>query len=807
MFIREKRKMKKVFVMLLILAVMAVSTGGCGAVENGDSSGAMGRYVEETTDLSDKISGHENALYQLSNGNLVISDRYRDFMKTGDNGAVWMTDKRNWRTKMMEDGIYIMSLAIGADNTVALICHIEEEEETEREVSEESEEASEEDVQKNENENADSTEFEDFELNPQLFIIKPDNTQIHVDMTITDNNDYLYQTYIADNGRIFVSMMGSSNLYEVKEDGSSELFLTLEESRPEIMQFQGNLMLLDGYGYQGPLLYDMERKEYIEDEVLKTFVLENYSGRQYDNPNRYTQNCYDLYYFFAGEDVLYLAGSKGLYRHVIGGSVMEQIIDGSLCTLGNPSYRLQGMLALEDNEFLALYEGGKAVRYYYDATVPTVPTEKLTVYALRDNETIRQAISIYQAQHPNAYVDMELGFSGGSSVTKDDALKSLNTKIMAGEGPDVLILDDMPIDSYIEKGLLEDLSPFIDSLSGEEVLFQNIVDAVKSGDNLYTMPCEVRLPVMMADKKYASQMKDIAGIADAAEMLRDDNPGKDIFGFCSEKGIMRVFSMACVPAWITESGELDKEAVTEFLKQTKRIYDAQMAGIDDQIVEEYQGTNDYYAEYVDGAVSYDDTDDVRTGTDYMSYLGGIKQTVCGVIDSLEPYMGLTSVQRVEDFRDAKWITMKGQSGNVFWAQTVMGISTASENKEQAQDFIRTCLGKENQLGLYYGLPVNQEAFEKRLVPKEGEVDSDGVYGACIVSNDEGLYVHLTWYWPDEKQMDDLRNCLKGADTVYIKNDILESAVYEEGITYIQGTQSLEEAVSAIEKKISIYMAE
>ena len=41
----------------------------------------------------------------------------------------------------------------------------------------------------------------------------------------------------------------------------------------------------------------------------------------------------------------------------------------------------------------------------------------------------------------------------------------------------------------------------------------------------------------------------------------------------------------------------------------------------------------------------------------------------------------------------------------------------------------------------------------------------------------------------------------------MKDEILENAVFEEGVAYIQGTKSLEDAVSAIEKKISIYMAE
>ena len=48
--------------------------------------------------------------------------------------------------------------------------------------------------------------------------------------------------------------------------------------------------------------------------------------------------------------------------------------------------------------------------------------------------------------------------SGDDSVTDTDALKVLNTEIMAGTGPDVLLLDGISEDTYIERGMLENLS-------------------------------------------------------------------------------------------------------------------------------------------------------------------------------------------------------------------------------------------------------------------------------------------------------------------------------------------------------------
>ena len=69
-------------------------------------------------------------------------------------------------------------------------------------------------------------------------------------------------------------------------------------------------------------------------------------------------------------DVIYVAFSKGLYRHVIGGAAMEQVIDGNLTSLGDPQMGKGGLAVLADDEFAVLYPTTKLCRYVYDGTIP-----------------------------------------------------------------------------------------------------------------------------------------------------------------------------------------------------------------------------------------------------------------------------------------------------------------------------------------------------------------------------------------------------------------------------------------------------
>ncbi len=750
------------------------SSGGGSNSQQADGNPAMGRYVEEITDLSDRVSLSGCKLCRLSDGRIVLSDTSKPCLISDDNGATWREDDSELYVRTHSEGTFASEIAIGADNTVAAIY------------------------------NADLYDKEKggFIHDPKLLVIRPDGTENIVDIPKSKDEIYPHNyVEIADNGRIFVSVSGSSDLYEVKEDGSCAYFMTVQGESPELMQFQGNLMFLGVPGYEPPLIYDMEKKEYVEDEVLIDFIKENYPNTYFDGSRRYKM------YFFAGEEgVIYIAGKKGLYRHVIGGSVMEQIIDGSRYAFA--SYEIVAMTMLEDNTFLALFDDGRLARYVYDPDAATVPDDRLKVYSLKENDTIRQAIALYKIAYPGIVVEYEIGMENGSSVTREDALKKLNTRIMAGEGPDVLIMDDIPLDSYIEKGLLVDLSTILDSLDGEEELFDNIVREMKKEDKIYAIPCEIQIPVLAGEEKYISQLKDLESIADMMEELRKDNPGKSLLKIYTEKGIMRYFAMSCVPAWTTESGELDSEVIAQFLEQTKRIYDVQIDGLPEAVIEEYKISNESWLKgsgELDGSI--ENTIYLRTLQHAHEYITGKIQLAYTALSRVSGYNEIISIKEVENFEGCKWTVMNGQSSNVFCAKTLLGINAASKRTNQAEDFIRVCLGKENQSDLCYGLAVNKTAFDANFIIDESKLGADGEWSIITTTTEEGITLRFLIYPPNEEQLADLRKCVEEADTPYIEDTVLENVVYEEGILYMQGAQSLEEAVSAIEKKISIYLAE
>ncbi len=788
----------------MALAAVILFTPGCGNSNegnlpfaenekkneqgNGDSDIAMGRYEEEETDLSDNLA-NVRELKRFSDGRLVITDASSGIWVSNDNGVSW----ENENTKYLEEKLantYIMDMGVGEEGTLGII--YDDYEDSLSEEKEEEEEKLPEGGEDEDSEESDSV----FGLSPECALVRTDGTVVPVSLSLTEDEMYANRIWMTREGRAFVTTLGNI-IYEVKEDGSSEEFLRVE-GRPMLIQFRDNIMLIDGYDFEAPLLYDMEKKEYVEDGILSDFVKNNGGDRQFNGGS-----WYDIFYFFGEEGKLYLAGEKGLYSHTAGQEEMEQLIDGNLSRLGSPQYGIKGMVMLENDVFLAVFNSGKAVRFTYNPDIPSMPEECLKVYSLEESYGMRTAIAACQIANPNVRVEYEIGMGEDNGVTREDALKKLNTRIMAGEGPDVLMMDGLPADSYIEKGLLHDLNEFMETVFKEEELYENLVRAFAHGESIYMVPMQAGFPVMLGREGYVSGMKNLASVADEMEKIRRDYPEKDILGICSEKALMKIFSVSSEPAWKKENGEINEDAVAEFLTQMKRIYDAQMDGVGQRWVDRFQSTSDWYGEELGENWEYNLG---LYGVNTLDYVGEYTRFMAGMTTYPYGYYDITSAAKTKGFEDTVLAPMAGQCSNVFAPDTILGINAASDKKELAEDFLKEFMGKEVQMSLG-GFGINKAAFDEMLTADKEESGENNQYGSVAMIDEDGIEVHLDVYYPEEEELNVLKKWMESADTPYIADIVFEQAIFEEGAEYIRGNQSLEETLKEIRNQLAIYMSE
>lgn len=792
--------LRRIISLLLVFTLLSIA--GCGKAgeaaagstkqtdtpETGSTSGtgdgekAMGRYVEDSQDLSDMIM-RADGMVKMQDGSIVIQDYYNGQIVSKDNGHTWEPSAQPWLTEWNEK-YYIHDMQLSSDGYIAVMYFAEQEETAE---SDEGEDVA------GEDEAEEDTVISVPEMDGQYALIDPEGNSTPIDI---DSQIGINLLWFSDEGDLFI--ISGSQIYQVdKQSGRSELLLETEE-RAEFLSVYGNSMVFAAL--EGLFFYDMEKKEWVEDAVVNDFVKSNYGRLEYND-----MSSYPFLPFQAESDILYMAFRGGLYRHVIGGSSVEQVIDGSLSSFGNPSLRLVGMVALADNEFLTLFTGGKVVRHTYDPEMPTVPDKQISVYSLEQNDTMLQAIILFQARYPDIYVKYVVGMDESSSVTREDALKKLNTEILAGTGPDLMILDDMPLHSYMEKGILADITPYLTALEETETLLPNLRNAFKEGEVIYAVPARFKVPLIAGEKSNLDKISDLSSLADTIESIRGSRPEGNILGFYTETQVLRSLAMVCASAWQNEDGSVDETAISDFLTQAKRIYQAEVAGISAEDIAEFQEMNMGFMNS-DG-IYYDKSDYyLSVGGGSHRLASGDTSMTMGYIEDGFGFSILTSALDVVGSQETDIRGLTGQIKNSFIPDTIVGISASSANQEMAGELLKALLSQETMNLIYGAYPINKASFEKCFI---NTYNSEGNREIGMMSNgsSDGRESVLYISWPEDKWIDQVRTIMESADTLSLADSVLEDTILEEGVSALNGERTVEETVKAIGRKVSIYMAE
>lgn len=484
------------------------------------------------------------------------------------------------------------------------------------------------------------------------------------------------------------------------------------------------------------------------------------------------------------EDELYFIDHDGIFYHRQGGSTIEQLANGELMSVGDKSMGFRGLVYLDDEHFLVFAVDAlgneRCYDYTYDADVAAVPEKQLNLYALEDSEMLQQAISAFRKKNQDVFVRKTIGMSGDDGVTAEDAIKKLNTEMMAGNGPDVLVLDGLPTDSYIEKGILSDIGSLVDEVNQSEGLFTNITDAFKKDGAVYQVP--LRFYFTAAEKN--AGVPKLSGapevLAACAQSLQGETP---VLAPMSAEMLLYTFYDAYSSAWRTEDG-IDAEALKRSLESAKTLYDI-----------------DEYAQ-----------DDRWPGGAYGAYQG---QTIYGTVEvgcyarvsnqaqiSIGTLTDVTSVRMlygIESMKEGNFEPLCEEGRETFVPLVNLGLSQTAKDNELAQDFIRTAMSEEAQTQMTAGFPVNRKAYEAACENgKEFSVGSSDMDGNMISYEVKALTA-------DQKQS--LTAMLERLNVPMWNDRVVTDLVIGEGTKYLQGEQSLEDAVGAIVQKVRLYVSE
>ena len=570
----------------------------------------------------------------------------------------------------------------------------------------------------------------------------------------------------ADSGAVLFSLMDGKTVVWKPEDGVS---LQLYQKNRNSTLNTSSTLVGDTYitaGDLGFLAYDMETGKELETIPYQTGDSDAEGS------------------LAAGEgDDIYLCNAAGIHHMALGGTMWETIVDGSLNSLSLPGIRISKMCVGKNNDFFVWYEKDEnpvLAHYVYDPDTISVPTSTLTVYGLDLSEKylIRQGAIRFQMENPDIRVEVIDGRKQMEGMMDADIIRSLNEELLTGAGADVLVLDGLPGKSYIEKGILEDMSELLAPFTESGEIYRNLTGHFRRSDgSVYEVPVRVLFPVVYGEAGATASLSSLQ-----AYLEYQESPGAgSISGKTVYENILRRLAFLYDQELWDDDGKLKEEELTDLLEAAMRTG-------------EHSGARVLYPEDEDnGAGKWYNlvAENGFTTPDHLGIMAGDNQASLELPREMAEMSLSFAVMREKGY--------PLQSVNhTFYPEERVAINRNSRQKETAERFVTFLLSEQIQgEDVEDGFPVTRAGVERW---KQRQIVMS--YGT---GNWEGLMIYGDY--PTESERKLLLDMIPDLDNPVVPDPTVLSIMAKESEGYFSGTQDLPAAVKAIISKVTLYRAE
>lgn len=522
-------------------------------------------------------------------------------------------------------------------------------------------------------------------------------------------------------------------------------------------------------------------------EVIKTQLETALTADQGNTPR--------LTFWENGEGYLFFTTREGLYSYIPGGSVTEELVSGGRTSLGDPTCVPCALTGSGDGSFYllcSLNQKPTLCRFVYDGTVSTLGSSTLKLYTLYTDEDLNQMISRFQKANLDVCVELEVGISAEDGVTEADAIRTLNTRILAGDGPDLICLDGFNLDSYLEKGILADVSGV---LREGDPLLEQVTHCYGDGEKVCAVPTTFAIPAMYGKASLVSGIHDLPSLVAAARQTRLENPQADRVVNSTHPIILAdSFYDSCSPAWRNADGTLNGTLLAEFYAAMKELYE-----LDEGFRQQHP---EWVAEIAENLEAHYQPG-TYTGLGGASYVfENISCLSSGTLDGLSQWAYALAGE--EEFLGEGYATiaLDGQASHVFLPRRIMGIPVNAANPRQAEQFLRFMLSDPVQSEtLSTGFPVNKVTFD-RQIQEEGYTDAS--FGS---SDEEGNYYSYDARWPEKALRQQLNRWVETLTTPALTNRTIRNLVMAQMSDCCDGRITPEQAAENALQSLNLYLSE
>ena len=701
---------------------------------------AMGRYIETT--ISEDLDGAHTVLSFHSKGDTTVlyatgyqGQPERLVRYILQSGQVVQSQEMPWAQKLQEQGMQLMDLSEGADGTVYLLGRGENE--------------------------------------IKVYHTSAEGEELKEISSVTSSISQANGNFqVMENGGVQVENTAPNEILAT-QDG----FLLFYEAQIVYYTAGGEkLKVFDG------LFYPAKQETAVQGNELflksrQAAAIQVYNLTTGEEQSRH--NLEDFGHFgilLADTEQIFLIDATGIYRQSKAGSLWEQLVDGQLTSLSMPSKYLEAAAADNAGGFYAVLSdssAGMGLMYYsYSADTPTQPDTELTVFTLQDSNILRQAISEFQRKNPSVRVNLQVALGQENSAAAiQDIIQALNTEILSGKGPDLIVLDGLPAESYIEKGVLADLSEVVEKMEGSG-LMQNLLSGYRRENGLFAVPAQFTIPVFLSQNGADPVTEFDALVQRAVKEAASVPPYLMAPSTVQEEDgsfLMEWYQRLGLP--LVQNGTLDTGLLSAFFADGKALADA--------FAQYQESSNTTAATIVAGVLSGSGSYEIIDSAP-MALKDGKAQAYAMTLTGQNNLKNLNVLEQ-----EGIWKISSLFEKNKFIPQINVGILKNSKNQQLAQGFLQTLCGPSVQsVYLGAGFPVNQDAFQA-VVQRS-------------LARDDGSLMQLG--------QDFYTLCMQ-ADTAILTDRVMENAIAAQARAVLDGSTTPEQAAKAVEQAMKLYLAE
>ena len=419
-------------------------------------------------------------------------------------------------------------------------------------------------------------------------------------------------------------------------------------------------------------------------------------------------------------------------------------------------------------------------------------------------------------------------------------ITKLNTEIIAGQVPDIISTDSLPVRQYGAKGLLEDLWPYIEAdseIGGRAGVMDRVFAAAEQEGKLYQVFNSFTIRTVIGSRKVVGDRMSWT-LGDLKDALATMPEGCAIFGEGDTKTDMLrsvlAMNIDSYLDWENGTCSFDSDnfkAVLEFCNSFPAEFDWEKYEYDDnnsepaRIADGRQMLMEYSLSSFEGLQLYEA---IFGGAEalnsfYLDYSGDSP-----VATDTPPQNDWGRGEPENRLIPGRYISYigypmeDGSCGSSFMVSGGLALSSTCKDKETAWSFMRQLLlpvPDDEEWGYnHWGFPTNKSDFEKQVeaaMKVEYMTDAEGNQILDLngdpIQDSRGGYGYgnlmVDTQATTQEEYDQFMELYNAVDTIYSSDNSIFDIISEVAGSYFAGDRTLDDAAGLIQNKVNIYVNE